>query len=83
MRVTTNQPRLDLLEQPLISACADAGLSKPGDSLVGVDEDNRLIAAKREPYHMVTGSCLPSVESGMQMLRVRMSVIFTACTPTD
>ena len=32
---------------------------------------------------MVTGSCLPSVESGMQMLRVRMSVIFMACSPCD
>ena len=42
-----------------------------------------LIAAKREPYHMVTGSCLPNVESGMQMLRVRMSVIFMESTPTD
>ena len=34
-----------------------------------------LMAAKREPYHMVTGSCLPSVESGMQMLVVRRSVM--------
>ena len=42
-----------------------------------------LMAAKREPYHMVTGSCLPSVESGMQMLRVRMSVIFMRCGSKD
>ena len=34
-----------------------------------------LMAAKRAPYHIVTGSCFPSVESGMQMLVVRRSVM--------
>ena len=42
MRVASDEPRLDLLEKPLVAASSDAGLAETGDTFVSVDEDNRL-----------------------------------------
>ena len=42
MRVAADESGLDLLEEALIAAGSDAGLSDARDPLVGIDEDDRL-----------------------------------------
>ena len=42
VRVASDESGLDLLEEALVAAGPDAGLSDARDPLIGIDEDDRL-----------------------------------------